>query len=114
MEAGLFVLLVLGLATVSFVRLVPGDTVLVSGAILVVFGMLLGVPTGALYHVALYRALRPRGPLPARWWVAPLALHPRLEARERRRVMPWFWLGATGFVLTCLGCLLVAIGALRS
>ena len=114
MEIGLFVLLVGALATVSFVRLVPGDTVLLGGAALVALGMLVGVPTGLVYHVALYRALRPRGALPARWWVAPLKLHPRLEARDRRRVMPWFWLGAAGFLLTCLGCVLVAIGAFRS
>lgn len=107
-------LLVGALAAVSLVRLVPGDTVLVCGAALVALGMLLGVPAGVLYHVALHRALRPRGALPARWWVAPLELHPRLEALDRRRVMPWFWLGAAGFLVTCLGCALVAIGAFRS
>ncbi len=114
MEIGFFVLVVGALATVAFVRLVPGDTVLIGGAIMVVAGMLLGVPTGVLYHLALYRRLRPRGPLPPRWWVAPLKLHPRLEARDRRSVMPWFWLGAAGFLVTCLGCVLVAIGAFRS
>ena len=114
MEIGFFVLVVGALATVAFVRLVPGDTVLISGAVMVVLGMLVGVPTGVLYHVALYRRLRPRGPLPARWGLAPLKLHPRLEPCDRRSVMPWFWLGAAGFLATCLGCVLVAIGALRS
>jgi len=54
------------------------------------------------------------GALPRWWWVRPAALHPRLSAAARPRVMRWFVLGAVGFGLAILGCLLAGVGALRA
>jgi hypothetical protein len=82
------------------------------GVGLVAGGLLFGVPAGVVYHVALARALA--GRLPARWWLSPTGLHPHLDAEGRRRVMPWFALGALGTGLALLGCLCVAVAAWRS
>ena len=82
------------------------------GVWLVAGGLALGVPTGLVYHVALARALA--GRLPVRWWLSPTGLHPLLDDAGRRRVLPWFTLGAVGAGLALLGCLAVGIAAWRS
>ena len=76
-------------------------------------GFALGVPTGFWYHVALGRALRPRDQLPARWWLRPTALHGYLLPAERVGVLRWFYAGGIGFVLTAIGCIVLAGVALR-
>lgn len=86
--------------------------VLVAGAGITILGLLEGVPTGVWYHVALYRTLRVRGPLPERWWVHPVALHPSLRPEERPGVLRWFVAGGIGFVLVVIGCGTVILGVL--
>jgi hypothetical protein len=76
-------------------------------------GLSAGVPAGAIYHWQLYRALGRRGALDRRWWLHPTALHGRLLAAERGRVLGWCYLGAAGFVVTVAGCLLVGLGVLQ-
>ncbi|HEY5626657.1 MAG TPA: hypothetical protein VIR79_01800 [Nitrospira sp.] len=73
-------------------------------------GLLIGIPTGLWYHVALYRQLSSRMTLPRRWWRAPVELHPQLTAHEYRQVRPWFVVGAVGFLLCCLGGIAAIIG----
>lgn len=110
-EVRLVALLTAALVVVpALFSIVPWDVTFGGGVALVALGMAIGVPAGALYHVQLWRALRP-----ARlWWLHPTALHARLDGAARRRVLGWFKLGAAGFVLAILGCALVAIGAFRS
>lgn len=60
-----------------------------------------GAVAGLGYHVVLHRAL---APLPRGWWWSPTRLHERLDSDQRRRVMPWFVVGAAGFVGSLLGC----------
>lgn len=88
------------------------ETVLGAGLWMTLLGLVGGVPAGLWYHVRLYRSLS--GAAPRRWWWRPTTLHGRLGAADRRRVMPWFYLGAAGFLLALAGCVLVAIGVLRS
>ncbi|HVP31832.1 MAG TPA: hypothetical protein VMW35_22010 [Myxococcota bacterium] len=92
----------------------PVATVLFGGIWLVVAGLALGVPTGAIYHVALWRSLGRAKLLPARWWLHPTSLHDRIPEPDRLHVLAWCYLGAAGFLLTLLGCAVVAIGAWRS
>lgn len=105
--------LVLGalVAVPALFAVVPWELTFGLGVALVALGMAIGVPAGAMYHVRLWRALRPLG---AGWWLRPTGLHPRLRDGERPSVMRWFKIGAAGFVLAILGCLFVAVGALRS
>jgi hypothetical protein len=73
-------------------------------------GLVFGVATGFWYHVALARALAPSNALTPGWWLRPVPLHPRLDAASRRRVMPWFYAGAVGFVVTVVGLVVIALG----
>jgi hypothetical protein len=92
----------------------PWDWLFGGGGAMVVLGMAFGVPLGFWYHVRLYRALRPRGPLPKTWWINPSRLHARLSDEERRAVMRPFYAGAVGWVLAVVGCALCAYGAFRA
>ena len=87
--------------------------VTVGGAILLV-GVLVGVPTGIMYHVRLYQILHPRGQLDKRWLWHPLALHDCLEERERRRVLPWCYVGAAGFFIIVAGIVVAGVGLARA
>ena len=86
----------------------------VAGFWLVVGGLAFGVPTGFLYHVALRRSLLRKGPLPARWWLQPTRLNHKVPDADRRLVLGFCYAGAAGFLVTVLGCIVVAIGAWRS
>jgi hypothetical protein len=82
------------------------------GVALVAFGLLVGLPASALYHVRLRRAL---GPQPGSlWWLHPTRHHTELSKGARQRVLRWFGVGVAGFALALIGCALVAIGAFRS
>ena len=108
---GLLAALTGGMALVAYT---PWDWLVGGGTLLAGVGLLVGLPTGLWYHVLLYRALRPRGALARGWWLRPDRLHGLLETDERRRVMRPFRWGAAGFVLSIVGCLLLAYGAWRS
>lgn len=111
MALGLLFALVGGAALLTYA---PWDWLFGGGSMLAVLGLVLGVPTGFWYHVLLYRALRPQGPLPRTWWLRPDRLHDRLSAEARVRVMRPFYWGAVGFVVSIVGCLLLGYGALRA
>jgi hypothetical protein len=90
------------------------ETVFVAGLWLVLGGLAFGVPTGFLYHLALRRSLLRSGPLPARWWLRPTQLHDHILGADRRLVLGFCYAGAVGFLVTVLGCVVVAIGAWRT
>jgi hypothetical protein len=85
-----------------------------SGIALIVFGMLLGIPTGFWFHVVLYRVMKKRGIVVKRWWLRPVGIYESLAREDRRRVAPWLYLGGAGFAFALMGCALFAVGALRS
>jgi hypothetical protein len=85
-----------------------------AGLVLIGVGLAVGVPAGLYYHWLLYRLLRPRAPLPPRWWLHPVTLHRLLVPTELERVRRWFLAGAFGFMASVLGCVLTAVGALRA
>jgi len=104
-------LIVLGLVfSVSVVAIVPWPSLLITGAVTTGAGLVFGVATGLWYHIALARELAPTRALPPRWWLRPAALHERLGAADRRRVMPLFHAGAAGFFVTVAGLALVILG----
>jgi hypothetical protein len=116
-DAVIEVLLVIGavggLAAVAVLgALVPPETLLYAGGLITSVGLAAGVPAGFWYHVSLYRALRARGPLPARWWLRPAPLHSRLREDERSSVLRWYTLGGVGFGVVVMGCGTVVLGIL--
>jgi hypothetical protein len=60
--------------------------------------------------VRLRARLAPRGLLPPRWWLHPVALHIYLAPNERAGVLRWFIAGGVGFVLCAIGIALVVAG----
>ena len=82
------------------------------GLILLVAGLVEGVPTGFWYHVVLRRILIERGPLPSRWWIHPTRHHDQLTPEEHRRIRVWFVLGGIGYALAVAGGLAAIVGLL--
>jgi hypothetical protein len=111
-ELALVGLLVAGLVGLpALLAMAPAEVTFGLGVLLVTLGMVVGVPAGAVYHVRLFRAVRPTK---VAWWLHPTGLHGRLADRDRPRVLRWMRVGAVGFVVALLGCLFIAVGAYRS
>ena len=96
-------------ASAAAAAFVPWDVLLDAGYWLCGVGFALGVPTGVVYHVLLYRALKPRDELPHGWIWRPLELNDRLRPGERRRVLAWAWIGGAGFGVIVLGFVAIAL-----
>jgi hypothetical protein len=86
---------------------------LIAGFWCAVAGLGFGVPTGLFYHVALRRSLLAVNQLPERWYWRPIELHDRIPDADRLWVLGWCYAGAAGFLVTVVGCALVAIAAWR-
>lgn len=110
--AGALALLLTGTAALLF--WIPWGWLLAAGVILSALGLIVGVPTGLLYHVRLRATLAHAGALPARWWVHPTRLHERIGQPRRGHVLRPFYAGAAGFVAIIVGCGLAVVGLLRS
>jgi hypothetical protein len=105
------------LGTVVFLALVAlldFETLAIVGLIAAAVGLLLGTPTGLMYHVVLHRVLKARGTIPAGWWLSPVRHHQGLSPDEIRSFSTWFKLGAAGFLLAVVGCLMAIAGFVRS
>jgi hypothetical protein len=98
----------------AVISLLNFETLAIVGLVLTAVGLLLGTPTGFMYHVALHRVLRARGTVPVRWWLSPVRHHQGLSADETASFALWFKLGAAGFLLAVVGCLLAIAGFVRS
>ena len=97
------------MTAVVIAAVVPWSWLLIAGALTTVAGLAFGVTTGLWYHIALARALSAVSALTPRWWLRPVPLHERLDAAGRRNVMPWFYAGAVGFVVTVAGIALIVL-----
>jgi len=109
----LLIVIALVLAVVA-VAVTPWTSLLVVGAVITAAGLTFSVATGFWYHVVLARALSAVKALTPRWWLRPVPLHERLDAVGRQRVLPWFYAGAAGFVVTLAGMALIALGIASS
>jgi hypothetical protein len=105
--------LLAALGALAVLLVVGPPSLVVAGFWLAAVGLAFGVPTGLVYHLALRRALGAAGLLPARWWLHPTALHGEIPAGDRARVLAWCYVGAAGFLVTVLGCALVALAVWR-
>jgi len=94
----------------SGVWFTPWETLYYNGIWVTVAGFTFGVPTGCLYHLRLYQALHPRGELPRGWFWRPLRFNSLLRSEERSAVMRWCYIGGLGFLVICLGLLLMGAG----
>lgn len=102
-------LVVLGAGAAAAPVLGP-EALLRAGLWIVGAGLAFGLPTGALYHLGLQRALARAGRLPRRWWLHPTSLHALLPAEEAPRVLLWCRAGALGCAVAFVGCAVTALG----
>ena len=103
-----------GLAVVAGLAIAPWTLLVQAGALLAGIGLVLGLPTGFAYHVQLRRELERCDMLPARWWLQPTAHHVLLDESGRHAIRAMFHLGAGGFAVVSLGCIMVVAGLIRS
>jgi len=108
----LYVLLVLGV--LGLLALPGPESQMVLGWIFVAVGLLGGGTAGLIYHHALRAALRRLGRDTRGWLWRPVSLHRHLDDEHRRRVLPWFRLGAFGFFVCMTGIALVVAATLRA
>ena len=89
------------------------ETLLAWSATLIAAGFAVGLPAGLGYHIRLGRVLAAAGRLERRWWLRPTDFHDSLTDAERRSILPWFRVGAAGFLLVTSGCALLFALALQ-
>jgi hypothetical protein len=97
------------------------------GLVMLLAGLVEGIPTGFWYHVVLRRILIQRGNLPqqshpptpgaprrppSRWWIHPTRFHAQLTPEEYRRIRLWFVLGGIGYAIAVTGGLAAIVGLL--
>jgi len=105
------VLIALALVACLFAApLVAWTSLVMAGVLVTGAGLLFGVTTGLWYHIVLAKALVAAKAHTPGWWLRPVSLHERLDEAGRRRVMPWFYAGAAGFVVTVVGLILLGLG----
>lgn len=109
-EVGVVLGIILIIASVSVLTLFPWRGVLYLGGLLVIGGFVVGVPAGFLYHVQLYRALKPFQALPKGWVWRPIPLNKQLRPYDRIRVLPWCYVGGLGFFAIVIGIVVFAVG----
>jgi len=95
------------LGALGAVFLLPWQVLGIAGLWIVGIGVMVGVPAGIAWHVALYLALHPRGLLHEGWYWRPMDLHDLLEPGEARPILALCYLGAAGFFAILFGAMLL-------
>ncbi len=104
--------LLMGMIVLAVAFYVPWTLTYNLGFGVTLLGAVIGLPTGTIYHIQLYRMLRARGELPSDWYWQPIPLNERLTAWERPRVLPWCYIGGVGFLLIVVGLVLLTLSLL--
>ena len=84
------------------------------GCALALIGLLGGGSAGIVYHWLLRKALVRLGESTRGWVWAPVARHIVLDQRGRREVLPYFRVGAAGFLVCLAGIGVFAVALLRA
>ena len=113
-ELGIVAAISVLMCLLSGVWFTPWETLYYGGIWVAVAGFAVGVPTGFVYHVRLFRLLNPRGELPRGWYWRPLRFNSLLRRQERAGVMVWCYVGGFGFAIICFGLLMMGAGVLMA
>jgi len=93
----------------------PGlELQIMAGTLMILVGLVGGGGAGIIYHLALRDALVRLRADTRGWLWSPVARHRELDEQGRRRVLPWFRLGAAGFVVCVAGIGMLAVAILRT
>jgi hypothetical protein len=109
------VLVACGLLSYLLLLALPGIAwQFIAGTALGLVGLLGGGGAGVVYHLMLRKALTRLGILTQRWLWSPVACHRLLDEQGRHEVLPWFRVGAAGFLLCLAGIGMVAVAVVKS
>jgi disulfide bond formation protein DsbB len=108
------ILVVAMVAALLAVMAIPAESGIIVGGAISLASLAIGAVAGLVYHVVLHRTLAPRGTLRRGWFWHPTDYHKDLDESQRVRVLPWFVVGAAGFVGSIFGCLVVVTAVVRS
>jgi hypothetical protein len=104
-----------GLLLYLLVLAVPGIELLVmAGIVVTLVGLVGGGGAGLVYHIVLRNALLRLGAETHGWLWSPVSRHAALDESARRKVLPWFRLGAAGFFVCMVGIGMIAVAVLRA
>jgi hypothetical protein len=109
-ELGIVAAVSVLMCLLSGIWFTPWESLYYNGIWIAAAGFVVGVPTGFIYHVRLYQVLGPRGELPPRWYWKPLRFNAYLRREERPGVMAWCYIGGLGFLVICVGLLMMGAG----
>jgi hypothetical protein len=85
-----------------------------AGGLFTLAGLIGGGAAGLVYHLTLRSALARLGASTRGWVWSPVSRHALLDEPAQRRVLPWFRLGAAGFVLCLAGIGMVTVAVIRT
>jgi len=102
------------LAGLGALALVAMETLVLVGGGMIVLGLLVGVPTGVMWHVRLYQVLSPLGRLEPGWLWSPIGYNEQLPEENRREVLAWCYVGGLGFGVFLLGAVVAGAGIIRA
>ena len=109
----LSVLVVVSLAMLTLLpRVVSMGGLLAVGALCIAVGLVFRLPVALYYHLRLFRGLNRVGASTHRWWVDPRPLQRALPQPEQRLLTRLFWVGGAGFLVSMVGCVLLASAVL--
>ncbi|MBN2575103.1 MAG: hypothetical protein JXP73_11120 [Deltaproteobacteria bacterium] len=86
----------------------------VTGVAVTLVGLVGGGGAGLIYHLALRSALLRLGARTEGWLWSPVSRHGELDEQARRKVLPWFRLGAAGFFACMAGIGMIVVAVLRA
>lgn len=102
------------LVVAALLLLIQWESLFYWGSILIAVGLVTGVPTGFVYHVQLYKALRRKNKLAKGWIWKPFEHHEHLDRGDKLAVMPWAYVGGLGFFIIVIGQVLVAAAIINA
>jgi hypothetical protein len=90
------------------------ESLLVVGAAATLAGLLGGGGAGIVYHLVLRQSLTRLGASTQGWLWSPVSCHRLLDEKARGEVLPWFRVGAAGFLVCVAGIGMVAVAAVKA
>jgi len=93
----------------------PGlELQIMAGTLMTLAGLVGGGAAGIIYHLQLRDALLRLRADTRGWLWSPVSHHRLLDERGRRKVLPWFRLGAAGFFVCVAGIGMLTVAILRT
>jgi hypothetical protein len=104
-----------GLLLYLLLLALPGiELQVMMGTVLTLVGLVGGGGAGIIYHLALRGALLRLRAGTQGWLWSPVSRHGMLDEEAKRRVLPWFRIGAAGFFVCLAGIGMIGVAVVRA